>query len=49
MKASTVSPWGVCGRRVKIDIEQQVKIADAYMYEAKQAHYQNRNYDRRKR
>lgn len=32
-----------------IDIEQQVKIADAYMYEAKQAHYQNRNYDRRKR
>ena len=32
-----------------IDIRQQVKEADAHMYEAKQAHYQNRNYDRRKR
>lgn len=31
-----------------IDIEQQVKIADAYMYEAKQAHYQNGRHDRRK-
>ncbi len=32
-----------------IDIEKQVKQADASMYAAKQAHYQNKNYDRRKR
>lgn len=31
------------------DVEKQVKKADAYMYEAKQMHYQNRNFDRRKR
>ncbi len=32
-----------------VDIEQQVKKADTSMYEAKQAHYQNENHDRRKR
>lgn len=32
-----------------IDIEKQVKMADSYMYEAKQIHYQNQNYDRRRR
>lgn len=32
-----------------IDVEQQVKQADASMYAAKQAHYQNEHYDRRKR
>lgn len=31
-----------------VDVERQVKMADAYMYEAKKAHYKNRNYDRRK-
>ena len=33
----------------EIDIQQQVKKADASMYEAKQAYYQNRHNDRRKR
>ncbi len=32
-----------------IDIQKQVKQADAAMYEAKQMHYQNRHYDRRGR
>lgn len=32
-----------------IDVEKQVKIADAHMYAAKQAHYRNGNYDRRKK
>lgn len=31
-----------------IDIEKLVKMADARMYEAKQAHYRDGNYDRRK-
>ena len=33
----------------EIDIQQQVKKADACMYKAKQAHYQNQHYDRRRR
>ena len=33
----------------EIDIQQQVKKADASMYEAKQAHYQNQHNDRRRR
>lgn len=33
----------------EIDIQQQVKKADASMYKAKQAHYQNQHYDRRRR
>lgn len=32
-----------------IDIEKQVKIADAHMYEAKQAHYRSGDHDRRRR
>lgn len=40
---------GTVWQKGDIDIEQQVKKADTYMYKAKQAHYQNRNNDRRKR
>lgn len=32
-----------------VDVREQVKQADASMYEAKQNHYRNRNYDRRSR
>ena len=40
---------GVVWQKGDIDVEQQVKKADAYMYKAKQAHYQNGSNDRRKR
>lgn len=40
---------GTVWQKGDIDIEQQVKKADVYMYKAKQAHYQNRSNDRRRR
>lgn len=33
----------------EVDVQQQVKKADVSMYEAKQAHYENQHYDRRRR
>lgn len=39
---------GAIWQEGEIDIERQVKMADAYMYDAKKAHYKNRNNDRRK-
>lgn len=39
---------GAVWKEGDIDIEDQIRQADTSMYEAKKAHYRNRNYDRRK-
>lgn len=39
---------GAVWREGDIDIENQIRQADTSMYEAKKAHYRNRNFDRRK-